>query len=205
MKSVKTERSRFILVMTYASERQLTQVIIDHASSVRAFAYILHDKDEAEPHYHLILRLHQAWTPSAIEKWFKGLTDKKNEPINTFAEKANDLTALELYLTHDDFESRQKGKHQYPKSAIKDHGLWDIVPKNDSKDHTYDIICDVMNGMTERQLIIRHGKEYLYHRYQYKEIVDAIITEEGYGLSHSACRNRQGRKLTEIKGLDDWI
>ena len=198
----KPQKGRFHLIMTYASEKQIQDVVLAHQSSIRAWSYIYHDKDEAQPHYHVIFRTYSTWYNTAIEKWFKGLKDRSGEHINTFCEKANDLVALEHYLTHDDFESRQKGKYQYPKSAIRDYGLWDIVPRKDSFDDSYDVINDIISGMTVRDLVRRYGRDYVYHRFAYEEIADKIITEDGFSNSQRQVRERRTRLFEQ--NLDEW-
>ena len=151
-----------------------------HINSIRAFAYIHHDKDETEPHYHIVIRTHSAWSAAMIENWFKGLTDKEGVAINTYCQPVGNMNALEEYLTHSDIESQEKGKHRYKRTDIKDHGLWDIVPKTESKDSSYDIINDILCGMSIRQLVIRYGRDYVYHRTQYQDIVNEIRQDEGY-------------------------
>lgn len=197
------KRSRFHAVITYASERQLQDVIIAHQSSVRAWAYIYHDKDEAEPHYHIIIRTYDAWYNTAIERWFKGLKDSQGNDINTFCEKANDLVVLEQYLTHDDFESRKQGKYHYSRSQIHDFGLWDIVPCKDSFDDSFDVVNDIINGMSAKDLLRRYGRDYLFHRYAYEEIADKIIMEDGYRKTVREAKERRSRAL-EITNLDQW-
>lgn len=198
----KPQKGRYHLIMTYASEKQIQDVVLAHQSSIRAWSYIYHDKDEAKPHYHVIIRTYSTWYNTAIEKWFKGLKDKSGEYINTFCEKANDLVALEQYLTHDDFESQQKGKHRYPKSAIRDYGLWDIVPCKDSFDDSYDVINDIISGMTVRDLVRRYGRDYVYHRFAYEEIADKIITEDGFSNSQRQVMERRTRLFEQ--NLDEW-
>ena len=108
MSSVK--RSRLHSIVTYANKKQVENVISQHSSSIRAFCYILHDKDETASHIHLVMRTYSAWSESAICKWFKGLKDSKKEEVNTFSEPVSDPTAIIAYLTHSDHESCKKGK-----------------------------------------------------------------------------------------------
>ena len=174
------KKTRFHSLITYATEKQIQIVLSKHLNSIRAFAYIYHDKDETEPHYHVVIRTHTSWSTAMIERWFKGLTDKEGEILNTFSQPVGNMIALEEYLTHADFESRQKGKHLYKRTEIKDHGLWDIVPKTESRDSSYDIVNDILCGMSTRQLVIRYGRDYVYHRNQYQDIVHEIRQDEGY-------------------------
>lgn len=177
------KQTRFFSGVTYATENQLKKVLTQHVSSLRAFCYIYHDKDDSEPHIHFIIRTHSTWYPKQIERWFKDLKDKKKQPVNTFCEPANDLHALKQYLTHSDSESISKGKYQYPESDIKDYGLSDIIPKGNSFDTSYEVINDILSGTPFRKLIIKYGRDFVYHWQQYCDLAQEIRNQEGYAES----------------------
>lgn len=177
------KQTRYFSGVTYATENQLKKVLKNHISSVRAFCYILHDKDEAEPHTHFIIRTHSTWYPSQVERWFSGLKDQKKQPVNTFCEPANDLSALDQYLTHSDDESISKGKHQYDRSEIRDFGLRDIIPKGNSYDSSYEVINDILSGVSFRKLIIKYGRDFVYHWQSYCDLAQEIRNQEGYAES----------------------
>lgn len=193
-KKPRVRKSRYFAFMTYAGERAVTTTLAKHQQSVRAFAYILHDKDEAEPHIHLVVRTYSTWTETQILKWFDWVKARDNQ--NTFVEVLNDTLAMGEYLTHDDAESVQKGKHRYDRAAIKDFGLFDIVDKKDAYDETYEIVCNVMAGTSERDLVRRYGKNYLFHRAQYHESADAIYTQQVHRRAEFASEERA--RLLEI-------
>lgn len=177
------KQTRYFSGVTYATENQLKRVLQEHISSLRAFCYIVHDKDESEPHTHFIIRTHSTWYPKQIERWFSDLKDRKKQPINTFCEPANDLHALKRYLTHSDQDSIEKGKYQYSESEIKDFGLNDIVPKGNSFDSSYEVINDILSGVSFRQLIIKYGRDFVYHWQQYVDLAHEIRDQEGYAES----------------------
>lgn len=173
------QRVRNFSIMTYLKESQLTKVIKAHIRSIRAYAYICHDKDDAEPHIHLIMRTHCAWSCKQLSKWFEGYKDKKGEHVNTMVEVAHDLVALKDYLTHSDEESKEKGKHEYSESEIHDLGMWDMIPRNDSYDSSYEILNKVMCGYSYRQLVREYGREFLYHWERYTDVAAEIRDNEG--------------------------
>ena len=177
---IQSRKTRFFSLVTYASEKQIQKVLQTHVKSVRAFCYILHDKDESTPHYHIILRTHSTWTSVQLRKWFNGLSDKDKKIINTFCEPANDLYALKEYLTHSDDESKTNGKHEYSQSDIKDFGIWDIIPKKDSYDDAYEIVNEILLGRSYRELVRRYGVKFLYHWEKYADVAGEIRQEEGY-------------------------
>lgn len=174
------KQTRYFSGVTYATESQLKKVFHEHISSLRAFCYIIHDKDDSEPHTHFIIRTHSTWYPKQIERWFSDLKDKKKQPVNTFCEPANDLTALKQYLTHSDHDSKEKGKYQYSESDIKDFGMSDIIPKGNSFDSSYEVINDILSGVSFRKLIIKYGRDFVYHWQSYCELAQEIRNQEGY-------------------------
>ena len=190
---IQTRKTRFFSLMTYASEKQIQRVMRDHIKSVRAFCYIYHDKDEAEPHHHIMIRTHSTWTPPQLARWFAGLVDGDKKPINTFCESANDTSALEEYFTHTDEKSKEAGKYQYKKEDIKDFGLWDIVDRKESYDDCLEIVNKILLGVSYRELVRQYGRKFLYHWDKYADIAVEIRQDEGY-------REARQRALTDLYG-----
>ena len=176
----KMRKSRFFSFTTYATEKQIQKVVSLHVSSIRAFCYILHDQDEAEPHFHILMRMHSVWTTAQLVKWFADLKDKSGNKINTFCEVANDMESLKRYILHDTEEAREAGKHQYSEDDIKDFGLCDLSERKDSYDSSYEILLKVLSGANPRDLVRFYGRDYLYHYNCYHEIADKIRNVEGY-------------------------
>ena len=125
----KSRKSRFFSLTTYATEKQIKNVIGDHIKSIRAFCYIYHDKDENEPHHHILIRTHSTWTFSQLCRWFADLQDRDHNKVNTFCEIANDMESLERYILHDTAEAREAGKHLYSREDIKDFGMCDLAER----------------------------------------------------------------------------
>lgn len=142
------------------NQEQIEKALKEHASSIRAYAYGLHESDdykeedlkkhiailqerykknnEGKPweiylkehqrvkvgefkpaHWHIPLRLYDAWSPDDIGKWFgvsgqyvqivrgkRGVSDEVN-----FYDKVR-------YLTHEAPEEQAKGKHLYPDEIV---------------------------------------------------------------------------------------
>lgn len=193
-KTHKVRKSRYFSFMTYASEKAVTTTIAKHAQSVRSFAYIKHDKDESEPHIHLVVRTYSTWSEGQIVKWFDWVKQRDNQ--NTFVEVLNDTVAMGEYLTHEDAESVKAGKHIYDRGEIQDFGLFDIVDKRNAFDETFEIVCNINAGMKERDLVRRYGKNYLYHRNAYHESAEAMYQEQRYRRDEFQCEERL--KLLQI-------
>lgn len=177
---IQNRKTRFFSLMTYASEKQLRRVIEDHIRSVRAFCYILHDKDEAVPHYHILMRTHSTWTSAQIRRWFHRLVDADKKPINTFCEPASSMDALDDYIFHADDKSVAQGKHQYSRDQVKDFGIWDLAEKKDSYDDSYEIINQIIAGKSYRELVRTYGRKFLFHWDKYADVAAEIRQDEGY-------------------------
>lgn len=204
-KKTKVRKSRFFSFMTYATDKQIETTIAKHNNSVRAFAYIRHDKDDAEPHAHLIVRTYSSWSETQILKWFDWVKLKDNS--NTMVEVLQDTQAMAEYLTHTDFASVQAGKHVYSRDDIKDFGLFDIVDKKDSYDETFQILTEVMAGTCERDLVRRYGKQYLFHRQQYLESADTVYAQQR--LRRDEFKGEERERLlsldTDVVDLASWL
>lgn len=79
---------------------------------VKRYAYIYHNKDEKEPHYHLFLSFNRPRRKGWLD-YYK-LHNKIKQ--NIFCEQCRDLEKLLLYFTHSTEES--KDKYQYSKNDI---------------------------------------------------------------------------------------
>lgn len=184
-----TSRPRYHAFMTYATIEQINRVIYDHQSSIVSYAYICHDQDQTDIHYHLIIRTYDGWSPAQINKWFSFV--KLETGQNTFNEELGDLKAFELYLTHKDAKSVEQGKHQYDKSLIKDFGLLSTSTVHESYDDTYEIVLAMMAGMRTRDLVRRYGKKFIYHFSQFTAVKEAIDSEDRLELAYTQARRAQ--------------
>lgn len=183
-KKPSTAKTRYHSFMTYATLEQINKVIYNHQSSIVSYCYICHDQDETAPHYHLVIRTYDAWSPAQINKWFAFI--KMETEQNTFNEAVKDLASLEAYLTHSDADSVEKGKHQYDRSQIKDFGLLSTSTCHKSYDDTYEIMFAMQAGMNTRELVRRYGKKFLYHYSQFVAVNEAIDREDAIARKYDA-------------------
>lgn len=186
--NINNKRTRVFSLITYVGEENIKKVLQDHVRSLRAYAYILHDKDESVQHHHLLLRTYDAWTITQILKWFDKFKLEINE--NTLGEPASDLHALRDYITHSDYESIKAGKHRYDVSEIVDYNMFVLVENKDSYDETYAILNDVLLGVKTRELVRRYGKNYLYHITCFDIARDRILFDENRRMSFEDIREQ---------------
>lgn len=180
------KRYRTFALITYLSELHLKMVLLQHDNQIRAYAYILHDKDLTEQgtpkevHIHLLIKTVNTCTVEAVKKWFKGFTDEKGLPINTLAQPMHDITSSFDYLTHDTEQSRAEGKYQYPKTDIvsNDIEFWESNEKQDQDNITLAII-DLMNGLPLSLVAIKYGRDFIIHYQSIKLLLNDINQENG--------------------------
>lgn len=90
-------------------------------STIKKWAYIIHDKDDTRPHYHIYINAGKSsFNTKDVAKWFQlGYTDKDgNEQTGEqFISKIKGRGAdVLLYLTHEN--DSQKWKHKYDRSEV---------------------------------------------------------------------------------------
>lgn len=90
-------------------------------TTIKKWAYIIHDKDDTRPHYHIALHFGGASVDTAqVAKWFNlGYTDDngtKHSGENFINKIKGRWTDVLLYLTH--ANDTQKYKHQYSPSEV---------------------------------------------------------------------------------------
>lgn len=93
-------------VLTYLTESQLKLILEAKLSQIYRYAYIFHDKDNSEPHWHLFLVLKSAKSINSIRSWFDGFIDSKGLPINTRVRVESYPLRAIRYLIHLDDEDK---------------------------------------------------------------------------------------------------
>ena len=85
------------------------QKTLKEYSTIKQWAYIIHDKDDTRPHYHIYLKFDYAVEMSIVGGWF-GLAENF---VNKIKGKKTDML---LYLTH--ANDSAKHKYQYSPSEV---------------------------------------------------------------------------------------
>lgn len=89
--------------------------------TIKQWAYILHDKDDTRPHYHIYLNFHPTSANTAdVAKWFRlGYTDEQGNVHSgeNFIERVKGRKSdVLLYLIHGN--DSQRFKHQYSPTSV---------------------------------------------------------------------------------------
>ena len=163
-------KARFFAAVTYRTDTEgLVKVLQSKGNSLRAYALIKHDKDEADAHHHMVLRTHSTWTCPQVAKWFANESGQ-----NTFVQVVRDRTGIVEYLTHEN----EPDKHHYDKGDIIDGGLDEILPAGECSDDTFEIVEKMLAGYSIRELVRLYGRDFVYHYSSYAAICAAIKGQE---------------------------
>lgn len=155
---VSRSRSRLYSSVLYMSPSQL-DTILARIPSLIHYAYILHDKEDCEPHIHcLTYYSFQRDRSSVIRDFRYGYSGTVLTEIGT------SRSSLFLYLTHDD----KPDKYQYPVSDIVSNDLdfWSSTPSN-PLDNTLCILEDINRHVRFRTLVQRYGRDFVIHYSSY--------------------------------------
>lgn len=165
------ERYYNFFIMTYLNPADFTPTL--KRDVVKHYAYIHHDKEDCEPHYHIILLLNNAKTISAVKKMFPS-------GQNTFVQVLIDKVGAFDYLTHENDEGE---KFKYDKKNIVSDNynyFYDICignEKDDKDERTIAIIDDILAKMPARQLLFKWGRDVVINYDKYVKFADQITSE----------------------------
>ena len=170
---------------SYLNESQIRYVLDQHSNQIKAFAYILHDKDLTEKgelktsHYHLLLCLNNATSLSGILKWFDGFSDENGNDITTLAKVMNNRPGAFSYLTHSTCASQEK--YQYPDSDIVSYNA-DFFSSDDEDDKVDTLsfaLTDMLNGIPLNEIRVKYGRDFILHYCHIKALYNDIQKQEG--------------------------
>lgn len=166
---MKNERYYNWSLITYASPDEF-QLLLEKCTH---YAYIYHDKDDNENHYHVICVFQNQRTLSAIKRDI-------NSTQNTLGQKVNSLSDMFHYLTHDE----EEGKEIYPIENVVCDDLYYWTHLDNVKDDSADIeqmIDDIINGVHYRILARKYGRDYVKNHVVYESFAERVYRQEVLG------------------------
>lgn len=178
---MKKVKNRNFSLVTYLTEQQIKAVIEKHNNQVKAYAYILHDKDITEEgsskknHYHLLIALVNATSISGIKKWFSGFTDSTGMEVNTMCQITNDICGSFDYLTHNTEGAKLDGKYLYNDSEVKGFNLEyfkDISLQN--VDNLTLALQEMFEGVPLEEIFKKYGRDFIIHYGHIKDLFNDI-------------------------------
>lgn len=174
-------RTRKFSAVTYLDEQQIKEVLQKHNKNIKAYAYILHDKDtNKKPHRHLLLTTINATTKTAVKAWFSGYADSSGLPINTMIEEMHDSYSSWCYLVHKDSSGNKiEGKAEYNLEDIKSFNKEIYIDEvSNDKDTITCAVVDLLDGLTLKEVAIKYGRDFIIHYHSIKLLLNDIQIQE---------------------------
>lgn len=198
-KQRKAKTARAVTIRTYLPEKDIEEIIAQHAHMVCVAYMATHDKDKNEdgtpivPHVHVNLLLDRSRQLSGTLSWFKA-SDSEGRPIQTHVEAVLDPVGCDDYLTHNTDEARAKGKYQYDEEIIKvirgerdtfREFRTDWVRKHEARiakeanaEEVDQLLQDIIDGVPAREMARRYGRDYVKNVKAYRHYAGLVVWEE---------------------------
>ena len=179
-----SSKPRNYRLISYLSEDQILDIIDYHSNQIKAYAYILHDKDirdnrELKPsHYHILLCLYNGTTLNSLLNWFIGFEDDNGQEINTFGKVMSTPSGAFGYLTHNTVSS--KHKYQYDESLIKcvNREFFNLSDEA-AEDKSLSALNELLDGVPLREVAQKYGKHFILHYGHIKMLFNDIQLQCG--------------------------
>lgn len=188
------QRSRIWSITTYNEPKEFIPYLTNK-TVIGAF-YILHDKDENEPHYHVCLR---GRNPIKLQT----IVNKFGKQ-NTFGEKTISITAYKTYIQHANEEAQKEGKHLYNETDIKYIG--ENIIEYEEKEECENIILDIMQGIRMKDLLNNYGNKLIWHWNQYLEFARQMQMQEcGITLPYEQWKDEYTNTIFEKQKINEFL
>ena len=152
-------------IVSYADLKDI-QPLLNNANH---WAYILHDKDNAPKHYHIIATFQQNKSYNVVRGYVQS-----NQ--TTLCEELDSAQATLRYWTHIDYPE----KAQYPKTDIvyDNEMYWSRYDDRNANDTNTAFIEDLINDdLTEYDRALKWGRDYIKNRGVYQQFRATLKTE----------------------------
>lgn len=190
------KKRRHYAISTYIGKDNVDNYVQNNKKLFN-YAYIVHDKDNNEPHIHLIVSYKNPRTLTGVRR------DFANYEQNTFVETVKNIGGVYDYLTHKNHPDR----YQYnEEDIVTAHGYRSGSNNpNIEQDVAVLIVMDILDGLCRRELLLRYGREYAINRRHYESLACDIQYEESdYNYTEGDCKcPEQPKPRTLIVDYDD--
>lgn len=187
-------KSKYIALISYAKADDVERILNEKSELLNYAFWILHDKDNATPHIHLVVGLTTSRKIDEVANWFKKCTNDEGVVQNTIGEPVIDCSSIVDYLTHSDVKSKQAGKHQYTVEDIKvSRGSIDDFAKEKTDkqrreeaeaklvakaDECEQLLNDIIDNVSCREMARRYGRDFIKNHKAYREYAAMVVLEE---------------------------
>lgn len=165
-------RGQYFYIVFYGQYDELERAL----DRCQHYAFILHNQDDEDDHYHILARYVYQRTVSAVLKDFVSYS-------NCFVEVLKDIQGSFDYLTH----SNQPDKYQYSQDRIVFDNLdyWITNTQNSltkKQDEMFDFVDDLVKyarkQISSREMAVKYGRDFIRNRFAYEDFGLLIVSEE---------------------------
>lgn len=170
MKTELISSSKYISGVCYDLSMLLD--FIDKSNYVEHYAYIHHDSDDCEPHYHFLFCLARSRRLSDVLS-----SIKKEGSTNVFVESCSSPSSIVRYFVHAD----NPDKHQYSVDSVvsdTDLSYFDSLSREKpvKEDNVLNAFLDLVDGMPIIECSKKYGRDFIIHYNHIK----ALLLDSGY-------------------------
>lgn len=192
------KKVRRFCITTYIDREQLER-FIRRSPWIQHFAICTHDRDiesNGKPkgiHTHLILYTYNPHTSSGIKKKFDRYSAEyygnlNLTPQNTLVQECHSVVSQFRYLRH--LDDPDKSPYEESEVVTDDYMYWKELCRtngmNDSSVNTgLQIFDDMLDGVSTREMIVRYGKEFIYHSHSFRECIVEHYKEQPRGVDEN--------------------
>lgn len=196
------KRSRSFELLTYIDIDDVRRYCL--RDNVSNYAYIVHDMDvydedikdvdgnvvhlkgdKKEPHTHVVITFKEARTLRAVSKDFSQFEQ------NTRSIITKDLERSLMYLTHE-FE---ENKYKYSRDKVTaTYAYFNGSSSGTADNVAVQILNDMDDGISPREMVRRYGRDYVIHFKQYREMWHICNGRESGDVIHDMTRELQAQQ-----------
>lgn len=158
-------------IVTYNDIENL-KPLLDTATK---YAYIKHDKDKTQAHYHIMLYTVREISFNQLKTIVNSCVNPEKQ--NTFYQPIKDKKMAFRYLTHKD----NPDKYQYNDSEVVCTDLSFFSLEKTVKDFT-ELLDDIINRVSLRDMAKKWGRDYIINRDKYNIYANLVCIQE-YGCT----------------------
>lgn len=178
--------SRNFALVSYLDEQDV--LLLCQRQSVMHYAIKTHDRDDGkQKHVHVVIRYNNPRTLASVKNEWNtyGIGKDNGKDVNTLGEICADLENAYWYLIH----KRNPEKAQYEEKDIwtdnagyfrGDYSSVKQGQKNaeHSENTAFQVLLDMENGVSMRELARRYGREIIINFGRYREFFELMKMEE---------------------------
>lgn len=184
-----SEKSRNFSLVTYATEDCIIDVLDKKTEVINHFAYAFHDCDKyedgtpKEPHYHVLIKTHNALFVDTVIFWFDSCVDSKGEKCNTLGEVALNFGYCFRYLWHGNKADKDKFQYSFSRVYCDDVQYFKKyhIENQQYDDKLLHAVHDLLNGETFTACVYKYGRDFIIHEKQIMDCVYRMKNEIGTG------------------------